>query len=154
MDVESILGQFYLDLGTKLPNFVREGPTKSLFLRKDLRALRDPVLVVVDTYEGCVGNKPVVDWFNQQLFAEVETALGLSVILAGQQVPESKGTGWHDLTRLLRLNPIIEIEHWRPWVERHHPNFQRKGADLNTIMMLAQGNPAVVSSACETISKL
>ena len=154
IDVESILGQFDLDLGMKLPNFVREGSAKSLLLRKDLRALREPALIIIDTYEGCVGNKPVVDWLTQQLLAEAETAVGLSVIVAGQQVPDSRGSGWHNLARYLQLAPITEIEHWRPWVERHYPDFRKKGADLNTVMMLAQGNPAVLASACESISKL
>jgi hypothetical protein len=154
MDVESILGEFDLDLGTRLPNFVREGSTKPLLLRKDLRALREPVLIIFDTYEGCVGNKSVVDWLSYQLLAEVETALGLAVIVAGQEVPGSKGTGWHNVARLLRLTPITEIEHWQLWVEQHYPDFQKKGADLNTVMMFAQGNPAVVSSAVETISNL
>jgi hypothetical protein len=153
-DVESILGQFDLDLGAKLPNFVREGSTKPLLLRKDLRALREPALVIVDAYEGCVGNRPVVDWLNQQLLGEVETAHGLAVIVAGQQVPDYRNTGWRDVVRYLPLRPITEIEHWKPWVAQHYPNFQTKGADLNTVMMLAQGNPAGVASACETISKL
>jgi hypothetical protein len=153
MDVQSILGQFDLDLGQYLPNFSREGASKSYLLRKDLRALRQPVIVIFDTFEGCAGNKSVVDWLNQQLLAEVETAPGLAVIVAGQQVPDTKGAGWHNLARHLLLTPITEIEHWQPWVEQHYPDFQKKGADLNTVMMLAQGNPAVVSSAVETISK-
>jgi hypothetical protein len=154
MDVASILGQFDLDLGQNLPNFSREGAAKPFLLRKDLRAVRQPVLVIFDTFEGCIGNKPVVDWLDQQLLAEVETAPALAVIVAGQHVPDSRGAVWHNLARHLRLTPITEIEHWRPWVEQHYPDFQKKGADLNTVMMLAQGNPGVVSSAVETISKL
>jgi hypothetical protein len=151
--VEDILGQFDLDLSRNLPNFTREGATKTHLLRKDLRNLRQPVLIIFDTYEGSVANKAVVDWLNQHFFAEVETALGLAVIVAGQQIPHYGTAGWRDMVRHLPLSPIMEMEHWKPWVEQHYPDFQRKGADLNTVMMFAQGNPAVVSSACEAISK-
>ena len=147
------MGQFDLDLGQNLPNFSREGARKTHLLRKDLRGLRQPALVIFDTYEGCAGNKPVVDWLDQQFLSEVETALGLAVIVAGQHVPNSRGARWRDLSRHFSLEPITEIEHWRSWVEQHYPDFQKKGADLNTVMMCAQGNPAVVSNLCETISK-
>jgi hypothetical protein len=154
LDLEGILGQFYLDLGQSLPDFSREGASKTHLLRKDLRGLRQPVLVIFDTYEGCVGNQTVVDWMNQQFLIEVETALGLAVIVAGQRVPDYNGARWQDQARHFALKPITEIEHWEPWVEQHYPDFQKKGADLNTVMMFAQGNPAVVSSAVETISKI
>jgi hypothetical protein len=152
--VEGILGQFYLDLGQSLPEFSREGASKTVLLRKDLRGLRHPVLVIFDTYEGCAGNQPVVDWINQQFLIEVETALGLAVIVAGQRVPDHNGARWQDQARHFASKPITEIEHWGPWVEQYYPEFQKKGADLNTILMFAKGNPAVVSSACETISKI
>jgi hypothetical protein len=151
--VDDILGQFDLDLNRHLPNFVREGSSKTHLLRKDLRNLRQPVLVVFDTYEGAAANQSVVDWLSQRLFAEVETALSLAVIVAGQQVPNYRTAGWRDLVHHLPLSPIMEIEHWKPWVEQRFPDFQKKGADLPTVMMFAQGNPAVVSGACEAISK-
>jgi hypothetical protein len=153
LDVEGILGQFYLDLGQHLPNFSREGGNKTILLRKDLRGLRLPALAIFDAYESCVGNQPVVDWLNQQFLVEAETALGLAVIVAGQRVPDHSGARWRDQARPFSLEPITQ-EHWEPWVEQYYPDFQKKGADLNTVMMLAQGNPAIVSSAVETISKL
>ena len=154
LDVEGILGQFDLDLGQSLlPIFSRELGSKTHLLRKDLRGLRQPVLVIFDTYEGCAGNKPVVEWLDQQFFTEVETALRLAVIVAGQQVPDYKGARWRDQARHFALTPIIEEEHWKPWIEQHHPGFYNKGAHLQTVLWFAQGNPAVVSSACETISK-
>jgi hypothetical protein len=127
LDVEGILGQFDLDLGQSLPNFSREGASKTHLLRKDLRGLRQPVLIIFDTYEGCAGNQPIVDWMNQQFLVEVETALGLAVFVAGQKVPDYNGARWRDQARHFALKPITEIEHWEPWVEQHHPEFQKKG---------------------------
>jgi hypothetical protein len=114
LDIEGILGQFDLELGQHLLNFSREGASKTHLLRKDLRGLRQPVLIIFDTYEGCVGNKPVLDWLDQQFLSEVETALGLAVIVAGQEVADTKGARWREWARHFALEPITEIEQWDP----------------------------------------
>jgi hypothetical protein len=153
LDVAGILGQFDLDLGAQLPTFSRGGADKVHLLRKDLRTLREPVLVVFDTYEHIATNKTVADWLNQQFLVEVETAPGLAVIIAGQEVPQYRSAGWRDLALHLPLSPITEIEHWTPWVEQHYPEFRNKGADLPTVLMISKGNPMVTSRTCEAISK-
>jgi len=152
-DIAAILGQFELELHEYLPNFYREGANKVHLLRKDLRAVREPVLLIFDTYEHCASNKPVADWLNQQLFVEIETAPALAAIVAGQQIPDYRNAAWRDLARNLPLGPITEVEPWRLWVEHHYPNVQKKGADLPTLVMVAQGNPGVMSGLCETISR-
>lgn len=152
LDVAGVLGFIDLGLGAVLPNFSREGASKTPLLRKDLRALRQPVLVVLDHYEDVAGNKSVADWLNQQLLTEVETALGLTVIVAGQKVPERTGAGWRDLARSLSLGPITQIEHWERWIARRYPDFQDKGAHLPTVLMFTRGNPSLVAAACEAIA--
>jgi hypothetical protein len=153
LDVAGILGEFELNLGQSLPNFSREGASKTTLLRKDLRGLRQPILVIFDTYESCVGNQTVVDWINQQFLIEVETALGLAVIVAGQRVPDYNGARWQGQARHFALKPITEIEHWEPWVQQHHPSFQDKRGDLNTLIRATEGKPSLMSSLLETISK-
>jgi hypothetical protein len=153
LDVEGILGQFDLELGERLPDFSREGASKTHLLRRDLRRLRQPVLVIFDTYEGCTENKRVVDWLDQQFFSEVERALGLAVIVAGQRVPEHSGAPWCDLAQHFALKPITEIEHWQPWVRRYHPDFEDKRVDIKTLILATEGKPSLMSSLFETISK-
>jgi hypothetical protein len=152
LDVEGILGQFYLDLGQNLLDFSREGGSKTILLRKDLRGLRQPVLAIFDTYEGCVGNQTVMNWINQFLI-EVETALGLTVIVAGQRVPDYIGARWQDQARHFALKPITELEHWEIWAKQYHPDFQDKRVDLNTLIRATEGKPSLMSSLFETISK-
>jgi hypothetical protein len=152
-DTTEILGQFELELQEHLPNFCREGANKIHLLRRDLRALRQPILVIFDTYEHCADNKPVADWLNQQLFPEIETARGLAVIVAGQRVPDYRNASWPELVRYLSLGPITEIDQWQRWVEYHYPDLQKKGVDLPTLVMASGGNPAVMSGLFETISK-
>jgi hypothetical protein len=154
LGIPGIFGQFDLDLGQKhLPYFSAGGASKTHLLKKDLRAKRQPVLVIFDNYEDVAGNKPVVDWLDQQFFPEVETSLGLAVIVAGQQIPEYSNVKWREFVRHLRLQPITEIEHWVSRVDQHFPDFRKKGADLRTVLMITQGDPLLVSSCCEAIAK-
>ncbi|AUB83350.1 SEFIR domain-containing protein [Candidatus Thiodictyon syntrophicum] len=151
-DVEAVLGQFHLDLGDQhLPTFCRAGACKTHLLRKDLRELRRPVLAIFDTYELAVNNQPVADWLGQQLLREVETALGLAVIVAGQQVPSRTAAPWRDLAQHIPLQPITEVAHWVPWIERRYPNLAHE-KHLDTILLYTGGNPAAVSSFCDTIA--
>lgn len=152
-DISAILGQLDLDLGPLLPNFAREGSSKSHLLRKDLRALRRPVLLIFDGYDpDVVDHTAIPDWLSLQILNEVETALGLAVIVAGQRAPDFARAGWGDLARHLPLAPITETAHWEAWVERRYPGFREKGAHLPTVLMIARGNPAVVSASCAAIA--
>lgn len=153
-DVAGILGQFDLELGEHLPAFTREGSIKTHLLRKDLRALRRPTLLVFDAFDKQVlDNKTVSDWLNQQLLVEVETALALAVIVAGQETPNYVRAAWRDLARHVPLAPIKETAAWEPWIHRHYPTFREKGAHILTVLMAAEGNPAVVSASCEAIAR-
>jgi hypothetical protein len=151
-DISNILGQFDLELSAQLPNFSREGAGRTHLLRKDLRAMRTPALLMFDTYELAADSQTVVDWLNLQLLPEVETSLGLAVIVAGQKVPDRTGAAWRDLSRQILLNPIAELEHWESWIAGRYPAFRSKGADLATVLMIANGNPAVVRTACSAIA--
>jgi len=153
LDVAAVLGQLYLDLGAHLPNFSQQGADKTHLLRKDLRALQQPVLIIFDSYEDVAENKTVADWLCQQLLNEIETALGLAVIVAGQTVPDSASAFWRELARHVLLGPITELEYWEPWIERRYPSFRHKGAHLPTVLMIAHGNPAVIATSCEAIAK-
>jgi hypothetical protein len=153
LKLEDVLGQFDLDLEGLLPNFSREGAGKPHLLRKDLRGLRQPVLVIFDSFEDATCHKPVTDWLHQQFLPEVETALGLVVMIAGQKVPEFAHAGWRDQVRHLPLAPILDSEHWVEWVGRSYPHLQARNAHLPTIVMAAMGNPAILSNLCANIVK-
>lgn len=152
VNIEDVLGQIDLELGACLPNFSRGGASRTHLLRKDLRALRQPVFLIFDSYEAVADNIAIADWLNQQFLMEVETALSLAVIVAGQRVPDITKTGWCHLARHIGLEPIVEIEPWRDWVLRHYPDFQDKG-DLPTVLKLARGNPSVIATFCAALAK-
>lgn len=150
VDFATILGEFDLELGYLLPNFSRDNRVH--LLRKDLRALRHPVLVLLDTYEAIADNLALTDWLSQQLFNEVDSAPALCVIIAGQKIPNYQHSSWRSLVKPLLLQPITEVEHWHPWVVQRYPGFSMKGADLATVLMCAQGNPSLVNNFCAAIA--
>ncbi|HNK03975.1 MAG TPA: TIR domain-containing protein [Accumulibacter sp.] len=149
---DEILGKFELELADRLPNFVGQGAKRTHLLRKDLRALRQPVLLLFDHYEDVAGNPQLSDWLSFELLEEVERSPALAVIVAGKQLPERNRGNWHELARHLQLGPIADADAWQPWVARRHPQFAERQADLSTILMLAEGHPAAVASFCQTIA--
>lgn len=148
---DDVLDQIDLDLGTRLPNFSQERPKKSYTLRKDLRALRQPVLLIFDSYEDAAENKDIVDWLNVHLLGDLESAPAVAVIVAGQKVPERMNASWRDLARHFSLTFITELEHWREWALRLYPDVQE--GDLNTLLKATGGQPSLMASLCEGIAK-
>jgi len=151
--LSDILEQLALDLDGLLPNFTRERASKTYLLRRDLRALRQPVVVIFDSYEDAIGNKSVADWVNQQFLPEVETARSLVAMIAGQKVPDCAMRTWRDLVLNFALRPINETKDWEDWVDRNHPAFRQKGADLRTVLLAVDGNPMLVSELCRAIAR-
>lgn len=152
VDVSGILGQIDLDLGAQLPNFTRDA-SKTHLLRKDLRALRRPVLIIVDHFEDAAGNRIVVDWLCQQLLADVEASLCLAVIIAGRKVPDPNETAWRSFARPVRLEPIKDPLDWELWVANKYPQLRDKGHYLPVVLRLTDGNPLYVVAACEKLAR-
>ena len=71
LDLAAIISEFNSDLHLDLPNF--SGERQTHLLRAELRAQRQPVLVIFDTYEHAADNQTVADWLNQHLLTEVES---------------------------------------------------------------------------------
>jgi hypothetical protein len=152
LKTDDVLSQIDLDIGAHLPTFSKEEPRKPYSLRKDLRALGQPVLLIFDSYEDVAGNQNIAEWLNVQLLGDLGSAPAVTVIVAGQRVPDPTHPSWRDLVRHFALSPITEVEHWTEWVSRKYPDFQQKG-DLNTILKLAKGQPSVMVTLCEAIAK-
>lgn len=145
-----ILGLIDLELGKDLPNFVQKGSNKPHLMRKDLRTLRRPVLMIFDTYEFVAQNQSITEWLNLHLLSEITTSFGLSIIIAGQKTPEVKHAGWRDYAGYFRLERITEVEHWQDWVVRRHPDFKH---DLTTLVQATEGQPSLMANLCANLAK-
>jgi hypothetical protein len=150
VDTGHVLGTFDLELGELLPQFRRD-PTKLHVLRKDLRALRQPLLLIFDSYETAATNKALSDLVSGVILAEAVTAPAVAVIVAGQVVPDAAHAVWRDDSRRVCLEPITRVEHWEGWLARKFPSFREKKADINTILMATGGNPKVVAELFQAI---
>lgn len=151
LKTEDVLGLIDLEVGSHLPNFFRQEPKKIYTFKKDLRALRNPILFIFDSYEDAVGNHNLAEWLNVQLLGDLENTPAIAVIIAGQKVPDSTHTSWRNLVRDFHLLPITESAPWKEWALHRYPNVCE--SDLNTLLRLAGGQPSLMVVYCETIAK-
>ena len=151
-NVQALLGQLDLDLGMHLPIFSQQGADKMHLLCKDLRSLRQPILIILDTYENAARVQALADWVCYQLLSEVERSLALAVIVAGQLCPDPSSAPWRGFARCLSLGPIKEAANWVPWIDRQYPDFQSLKVDIHTLVMAADGVPKTLSDLCRTIA--
>lgn len=151
LDRDFIHAQFDLELSEFLPNF-SAAPHKTVqALRKELRALRRPVLAVFDSFESIADNRPLEEWLWLYFLPEVETALGLAVIVAGQRLPEFQQAHWRDQVRHLTLKPITEPAHWHRWLDRRYPGHGWE-AHLGTLLPATKGQPNLMATLCANLA--
>lgn len=149
--VQNVLGHIDLEAGDALPNFTAAGAGQTHLLRKDLRKLAKPLLLIFDTWEGAEGNRDVTEWLQLQILPEVETSPRLAVIVAGQRVPVSANSTWRDLSRRFRLEPITDFDAWREWKSRHHP---RVADDIVRVLVTAtKGAPNLMADMCANLAE-
>ena len=154
LNVVEILALLDLELGDSLPRFRAQGERReTIALRKDLRALRRPILLLFDSFEDAADNRKVIDWLNIHLLREIETARGLAVVISGQHVPDKTHTTWRNYARRFALEPFDDLRLWQPWILRKYPELRNTTADLKTVLMLAEGIPAVVTSFCQALAQ-
>jgi len=151
LTTDDVLEQIDLEIGALLPNFSQEQPKKSYTLRKDLRALRQPMLFIFDSYEDAAENQNIVDWLNVQFLGDLASAPAVAVIIAGQKTPERANTNWRELARHFSFTPITELVHWKEWASRRYPNVQEGALDI--LLKATGGQPSLMTSLCEGIAK-
>jgi len=153
--VQDLLGQIATDLGSLLPKFSETGDKRHLFI-KDLRALRKPVLFLLDTFEEATGE--FRDWVCQSLFAELGRARAVAVLVAGQPpLPAPTEFRWQAVARHLPLGPITEPIHWQPWIDWHYPHFRQLNVEISmliaSLVLASAGVPKTFSELCKTVDR-
>ena len=80
----------------------------------DLRALSQPLLIVMDTYEDA--HTEVQQWLDGPFLSRVAQTLQVRVLVAGQQVPDAHNIEWGFCCQAQDLYGVHEAAHWLPVV--------------------------------------
>jgi hypothetical protein len=88
--------------------------------------LKEPVLILLDTYEKVSETKELVEWIETRLLAEAEECEHLRFVIAGQKVPDSARARWGDCAETVKLERIYNQRIWQDWVREINPNVDEK----------------------------
>ncbi|MCP5519710.1 MAG: TIR domain-containing protein [Verrucomicrobiales bacterium] len=146
--VDDVLSALALEWAEVLPGFAAAPAENPHLLRRDMRALRRPTLLLLDTYERAAAYPDLADWIECQLLAEVLHAPALAAIVAGQHIPEITKVVWASQAEHLHLQPITNRAHWETWMAQRSPDLVRH---LDTLLMLTGGVPGSMALNVQTI---
>lgn len=149
--VQDVLGHIDLEVGNELPNFTAARAGQTHLLRKDLRKLSQPLLLIFDTFEHAEGNRDLTEWLRLQILPEVETSPRLAIIVAGQRVPGHANENSRQPSRRFTLEPITDFDAWREWKSRHHPRVADENVRL--LMHATKGAPNLMASLCANLAE-
>src|ERR1035437_9310117 len=145
----NVIGKLAADLSDVLPGLAADSTRWEL--SKALRALRQPVLLLLDTYEKAAETKELREWIETQLLAEAEECDHLRFIIGGQKVPEAAKARWQDRAETVELDRILDQRAWKEWVHAINPNVDEK--HIEAIVLGADGVPGTISTFLETCAR-
>jgi hypothetical protein len=151
LSIANVLREFQMGLDHVLPEFALEKNPDRWALRQALRALHEPALILLDTYEKVVEIKELVEWIENQLLAEAEECEHLRFIIGGQKIPDSAQPRWRDCAEVVELERILDQRVWKDWVQKMNPNVDDK--HVEGIVLGLEGLPGPISIALETCAK-
>lgn len=145
----NVLDKLAADLGHQLPGF---GAMPNRWkLSQALRALRQPVLLLLDTYERVAETRELREWIETQLLAEAEECEQLRFLVAGQKVPETAQTRWQGCAETVELDRILDLRAWKEWVHAINPAVADQ--HIESIVLGTEGVPATVSTILGNFAK-
>jgi hypothetical protein len=149
LNVANVIAKLAADLSDVLPGLAADSTRWEL--SKALRALRQPVLLLFDTYEKAAETKELREWIETQLLAEAEECDQLRFIIGGQKVPEAAKARWEDRAESVELGRILDQRIWKEWVHAINPNVDEK--HIEGIVLGADGVPGTISTFLETCAR-
>lgn len=145
----NVLDKLAADLSHQLPGFA--AVTNRWKLSQALRATRQPVLILLDTYERAAETRELREWLETQLLAEAEECEHLRFLVAGQKVPDSSQTRWQACAETVELDRILDLRAWKDWVHAINPAVEEK--HIESIVLGTEGVPATVSTILGNFAK-
>lgn len=145
----NVLDKLAADLGHQLPGLV--AVTHRWKLSQALRAARQPILILLDTYERAAETKELREWLETQLLAEAEECDQLRFLIAGQKVPDTSQARWQRGAETVELDRILDLHAWKDWVHAINPNVDEK--HIESIVVGTEGVPSTISTILGTFAK-
>jgi hypothetical protein len=148
---KNVLLEIQLGLRRVLPGFASQGDPDRWKLGLALGTLRDPVLILLDTYEKAAATKDLVEWIETRLLAEVEECVPLRFIIGGQKVPDFSQARWRERAEAVELTGIHDKQAWKDWAQAMNPEVDEESVEA--FVAGFNGVPANISSTLTVLAR-
>lgn len=145
---ETALETVSLGLAKYLPRFAKHG-SQTRDLRADLRALKQPIVLLFDTYEKA--SPEAKELVQNLLLGDLDQTPAVRIIIAGQLVPDHEKAIWANSVRCFTLGPITDSSHWKRYAKRHHPHLNSE--QIETVTEVALGHPGSIKTFLTVLSQ-
>jgi hypothetical protein len=145
------LRELQFGLASVLPGFATAKEPDRWVLRRALRELKQPALIVLDTYERVTETKDLVEWLETQLLAEADECDQLRFLIGGQKVPDVANARWREQAEQVELDRIHDQTMWRDWIHELNPNVDDK--HVEGIVLGLEGIAGNISTVLRTCAQ-
>jgi AAA ATPase domain len=125
--------------------------TDALF--EDLARMTGPLLILFDTFEHAPSD--VKDWLRGPFLARAAQTTTIRVVIAGQQIPDSKNIEWGHCCDLHNLRGVRDARHWLPVVRQMQRRIPTPPEEtyMAAICDVLQGNPLAIMNWIEALER-
>lgn len=116
---------------------------------KDLATLDHPVILLIDTFDSAV--KELQNWIESELLRRAVRLPNLTVVVAGQEVPNPENIDWGNQCEYHRLEPIDDEEAWFAFAQKNYPNFEKPA--VKAFVKVLNGHPLQIHQTLQNLAK-
>ena len=120
---------------------------QSFFL--DLSGISGRIVFLIDTFESAP--KETQNWIESELLRATMRISNLSVVVAGQNIPDSTNIHWGDFCKCLNLQPIEDDEAWYKFATDIDLPLEREA--IKAIARFLKGRPLDITNAFDQLAK-
>lgn len=115
----------------------------------DLSRISGRIVFLIDTFE--VAPIEIQNWIESELLRATRRISHLSVVVAGQNIPDSTNIYWGDFCLCLKLKPIEDDEAWYKFAIDIDLPLEREA--VKAIARLLKGKPLDITNAFDQLAK-
>jgi hypothetical protein len=115
----------------------------------DIDKISGKIVFLIDSFESAPTE--IQNWIESELLRATMRISHLSVVVAGQNIPDSTNIHWGDSCQYLNLQPIEDDEAWYKFVTDMDIPLPRDA--VKTTALLCKGNPSEIKSSLDQLAK-